>query len=551
MRSGVKTAFVGGVFVLVAGGAGFAGYGMPGGDSEGAGPGGTDAVPLNSSGSGSGDVGEVTAEEVERTSRDFLAAWARGDADAAGTLTDDPAAAREALRGFRETGHVENAVVTPGTANGATVPYTVKATISFRGHEKELAYASELTVVRGRSSGRALVDWRPTVLHPKLVEGATLRTGEAETIQAVDREGRELTAEEYPSLAPVLDTLRTRYADGTTGESGVETWIEPADADAPNRTLLTLARGRTKKLQTTLDADVQAAAEQAVKKYDRASVVAVRPSTGEISAVANSPAGGFNVAMEGAQAPGSTMKIVTAAMMLEHGLVGGPTSPVECPKEVTWSGRTFHNNKNFSIANGTFRDSFRRSCNTFFMKALGPLNAKGVEDIALSQTARKYFGLGGVWSIGIVSTDARIPVSTGPETAASYIGQGKVTMNALSVASLSATVKNGAFRQPVIVPREMIKGELTTARPLPGNMAAILRSLMGAAATDGTAAKAMSAVSGDKGAKTGSAEVDGQSDSNSWFTGYADDLAAGSVVQSGGYGSGPAGSVVASVLNAR
>ncbi|MEV8537254.1 penicillin-binding transpeptidase domain-containing protein [Streptomyces sp. NPDC051211] len=548
MRSGVKTAFVGGVFVLVAGGVGFAGYEMLGGDSDDAGLGGADAAPLNASGSG-----EVTAEEIERTSRDFLAAWARGDADAAGTLTDDPAAAAEALRGFRETGHVENAVVTPGAASGATVPYTVKATISFEGHEKELAYASELTVVRGKSSGRALVDWRPTVLHPKLIEGATLRTGEAKrgSIQAVDREGRELTAEKYPSLAPVLDTLRTRYADGAAGEPGVETWIEPADADAPNRTLLTLAKGKTKKVQTTLDADVQAAAERAVKKYDRASVVAVRPSTGEISAVANSPAGGFNVAMEGAQAPGSTMKVVTAAMMLEHGLVGGPTSPVECPKEVTWSGRTFHNNKNFSIANGTFRDSFRRSCNTFFMKALGPLNAKGVEDTALSQTARKYFGLGGVWSIGIVSTDAGIPVSKGPETAASYIGQGKVTMNALSVASLSATVKNGAFRQPVIVPREMIKGELTTAQPLPGNMAATLRSVMGAAATDGTAAKAMSAVSGDKGAKTGSAEVDGQSDSNSWFTGYADDLAAGSVVQSGGYGSGPAGDVVASVLNAR
>ncbi|QES51938.1 penicillin-binding protein [Streptomyces venezuelae] len=546
MRSGVKTAFVGGVFVLVAGGVGFAGHEMLGGDSDGAGLGGADAAPLNA-------YGEVTAEEVERISRDFLAAWARGDADAAGTLTDDPAAAAEALRGFRETGHVENAVVTPGVASGVTVPYTVKATISFEGHEKQLAYASELTVVRGKSSGRALVDWRPAVLHPKLIEGAILRTGEAKTgsIQALDREGRELTAEKYPSLAPVLDTLRTRYTDGPAGEPGVETWIEPADADAPNQTLLTLVKGKTKKVQTTLDADVQAAAERAVKKYDRASVVAVRPSTGEISAVANSPVGGFNVAMEGAQAPGSTMKVVTAAMMLEHGLVGGPTSPVECPKEVTWSGRTFHNNKNFSIANGTFRDSFRRSCNTFFMKALGPLNAKGVEDTALSQTARKYFGLGGVWSIGIVSTDADIPVSKGPETAASYIGQGKVTMNALSVASLSATVKNGAFRQPVIVPREMIKGALTTAQPLPGNMAATLRSVMGAAATDGTAAKAMSAVSGDKGAKTGSAEVDGQSDSNSWFTGYADDLAAGSVVQSGGYGSGPAGDVVASVLNAR
>ncbi|MFJ6940399.1 penicillin-binding transpeptidase domain-containing protein [Streptomyces sp. NPDC101132] len=545
MRSGVKTAFVGGVFALVAGGVGLAGHEMLAGDSDGAG-GGADAALRNAS-------AEVTAEEVERTARDFLAAWARGDADAAATLTDDPAAASEALRGFRATGHVENAVVTPGAASGATVRYTVKATIGFEGHQKELAYASELTVVRGKNSGRALVDWRPTVLHPKLIRGATLRTGWAKTgsILAVDREGRELTAEKYPSLAPVLDTLRTRYAGGAASEPALETWIEPADADAPNRTLLTLVKGKTQKVQTTLDADVQAAAERAVKKYDRASVVAVRPSTGEISAVANSPAGGFNVAMEGAQAPGSTMKVVTAAMMLEHGLVGGPNSPVECPKEVTWSGRTFHNNKNFSIENGTFRDSFRRSCNTFFMKALGPLNAKGVEDTALSQTARKYFGLGGVWSIGIASTDAGIPVSKGPETAASYIGQGKVTMNALSVASLSATVKNGAFRQPVIVPREMIKGELTTAQPLPENMAATLRSLMAAAATDGTAAKAMSAVSGDKGAKTGSAEVDGQSDSNSWFTGYADDLAAGSVVQSGGYGSGPAGKVVASVLNAR
>ncbi|MFF3215847.1 penicillin-binding transpeptidase domain-containing protein [Streptomyces sp. NPDC002886] len=545
MRSRVKSALVGGVFVLVVGGVGFAGYEMLGGDSDGAG-----AASLNASGAGSG---KVTAEEVERTSRDFLAAWARGDADAAGTLTDDPAAAVEALRGFRETGHVESAVVTPGAASGAKVSYTVKATISFEGHQKELAYASELTVVRGKNSGRALVDWRPAVLHPKLIKGATLRTGVAKrgSILALDREGRELTAEEYPSLAPVLDTLRTRYADGAVGEPGFETWIEPADADAPNMTLLTFATGKTKKVQTTLDADVQAAAELAVKKYDRASVVAVRPSTGEISAVANNPVGGFNVALEGAQAPGSTMKVVTAAMMLEHGLVGGPTSPVECPKEVTWSGATFHNNKNFFIENGTFRDSFRRSCNTFFMKALGPLNAKGVEDTALSQTARKYFGLGGVWSIGIASSDAGIPVSKGPETAASYIGQGKVTMNALSIASLSATVKNGAFRQPVILPREMIKGKLTTAQPLPGKMAATLRSLMNAAATDGTAAKAMSAVSGDKGAKTGSAEVDGQSDSNSWFTGYADDLAAGSVVQSGGYGSGPAGDVVASVLNAR
>lgn len=62
----------------------------------------------------------------------------------------------------------------------------------------------------------------------------------------------------------------------------------------------------------------------------------------------------------------------------------------------------------------------------------------------------------------------------------------------------------------------------------------------------------MSVVGGsDKGAKTGSAEIDGQGKSNSWFTGYADDLAAAAVVQSGGHGSDAAGPVVAQVLRAR
>lgn len=56
-------------------------------------------------------------------------------------------------------------------------------------------------------------------------------------------------------------------------------------------------------MQTTLDAGAQAAAELAVKKFSQASVVAVRPSTGAIRAVANNPATGFNAAMQGTQAP--------------------------------------------------------------------------------------------------------------------------------------------------------------------------------------------------------------------------------------------------------
>ncbi len=55
---------------------------------------------------------------------------------------------------------------------------------------------------------------------------------------------------------------------------------------------------------------------------------------------------------------------------------------------------------------------------------------------------------------------------------------------------------------------------------------------------------------GPKGAKTGSAEVDGQGTSNSWFTGYSGDLAAAAVVEAGGHGGDAAGPVVARVLKA-
>lgn len=67
-------------------------------------------------------------------------------------------------------------------------------------------------------------------------------------------------------------------------------------------------------------------------------------------------------------------------------------------------------------------------------------------------------------------------------------------------------------------------------------------------ATQGTAAGVMAGLGGDIGAKTGSAEVDGQTKSNSWFTGYRNDLAAAAMTQDGGHGVDAAGPIVAAVL---
>ncbi|WP_328944248.1 penicillin-binding transpeptidase domain-containing protein [Streptomyces sp. NBC_00250] len=547
MRSGAKVAIAGSVFVVVAGGVGYGGYNLWNGVMGG------DASPDPRSASASSPrTGPVTGEEITTTARDFLAAWAAGESDKAAQLTNDPVTAGTAVLSYREGAKVAKAVITPGAAVGATVPFTVKATISYEGVTKDLSYASELTVVRGQTTGRPLVKWQPAVLHPKLTAGATLRTGPAKTatIKAVDHNGVELTAEKYPSLRPVLATLRERYGSKVGGSTGVETWIDSGSEAVPDTTLLVLSKGRPGTLKTTIDAGVQAAAEKAVKSYDRTSVTAIEPSTGAIRAVANNPVTEFNTALSGGQAPGSTMKIVTATMMMQHGLAK-PDSRVECPPTVTWYGYLFQNLKKFKIDNGTLTDAFSQSCNTTFIKAIGPLDKKDLADTALGETARRSFGIGEEWNIGVPASNGSVPESTGTESAASYIGQGKITMSALNVASLSATAKNGRFLQPYLVAKELDDREFATAEPLSEEVASGLRTLMKAATTgNGTAAEAMAGVPSPKGAKTGSAEVGDQATSNSWFTGYSGDLAAAAIVEGGGHGGDAAGPVVARVLKA-
>ncbi|MEU8668900.1 penicillin-binding transpeptidase domain-containing protein [Streptomyces anulatus] len=543
MRSGAKVAVIGGVFVLMAGGIGYGAYSMLG-DTVG-GDGGT----RSASESSKVKTGPPSAEEIAETSKGFLDAWAAGDAAAASLLTNNESGSAPVLASYGEDARIGKVKITPGPAVGTKVPYTVKATVSYDGKSKPLAYASELTVVRGLTTGKALVDWAPTVVHPQLTEGATLRTGESSTptIEAVDHNGKVLTKEKYPSLGPILDTLREKYGESAGGSPGIETWIEPADETQPDVNLLTLAKGKPGRVQTTIDAGAQEAAERAVKKYAQASVVAVKPSTGAIRAVANNPATGFNTAMQGKQAPGSTLKIMTAAMLLEKGLVTA-NGAAECPKEARYYTRTIHNLDHFSLPDGsTFTQSFARSCNTAFVKLIDDVD----DDSALAKEAREVFGIGLDWKSGVVTTDGSVPEEVQGEAAAQYIGQGTVQMNALNMASITATARTGRFRQPVIVPQSLDNRQLATAtRSLSPSVTQQLTTMMRATAAWGTGAKAMASVGGDKGAKTGSAEVDGQDTSNSWFTGFSDDLAAAAVVQTGGHGGDAAGPVVAEVLRA-
>ncbi|MEU2319926.1 penicillin-binding transpeptidase domain-containing protein [Streptomyces althioticus] len=541
MGKGVKVAVVGGVFAVMVGGAGYGAYNIVSAIGGGGG-GGSSAADTPRS-------GPPDKDEVRETTEAFFGAWEKGQASQAASYTNNAQDAGALLAAYGEEARIGRVDITPGAPRGATVPFTVKATVSADGVSKPLRYTSTLTVVRGQTTGRALVDWKPSVVHPDLKDGDTLVTGESAQppIEAVDRDGTVLTREKYPSLGPVLDTLRQKYGDKAGGSPAVELSIRHTtdEADTP---LLTLAEGEPGKLRTTLSAGVQAAAEKAVKDYPESSVVALKPSTGEVLAVANNRGDGFNAAFQGQVAPGSTMKIITAAMLIDNG-VTSMNGPAPCTDTATWQSQTFKNLTGMEPNEGaTLASSFLRSCNTAFIKLI---DEKPIDDASLTREAQERFGLGrDDWKTGIASFDGSVPASGGPDRAANAIGQGQVQMNPLNMASVTATAVTGAFRQPYLVSPELDGRQLAQAKGLPGGTSAQLKEMMRLTATQGTAQKAMSGLGGDIGAKTGSAEVDGNATSDSWFTGFRNDVAAAAMAQQGGHGGDAAGPIVAAVLRA-
>ncbi|WP_328845145.1 penicillin-binding transpeptidase domain-containing protein [Streptomyces sp. NBC_00258] len=543
MRNGAKAAIVGGVFAVMVGGAGYGAYNIVSAVSGDSGSAGTTAEKK---------TGPPSGDEVEETSKKFLAAWEQGEAATAAAETNNAQAARPLLVAYAGQAHITKVKVTPGTPTGTTVPYSVSATVSYEGKSKPLAYKSELTVVRGKTTGKALVDWQPSVVHPDLKTGDTLVTGEAASppIEAVDRNGVVLTKEKYPSLGPVLDTLRDRYGDKAGGTPGVELAIRHDSESAGDTSLVTLTKGEAGKLRTTLSAGVQAAAEKAVTRFAESSVVAVQPSTGQVLAVANHRGDAFNAAFQGQVAPGSTMKIITAAMLIDNG-VASMNGPAPCPPTATWQSQTIPNLKGMEPNEGaSLANSFMRSCNTAFVKLIDGTEANPLTDESLTTEAQERFGLGKDWKTGIVSFDGSVPASAGPNRAANAIGQGEVQMNPLNMASVTATAITGTFRQPYLVSPKLDNRQLATARGLSSGTVGQLKQMMRLTATGGTAQEAMRGLGGDIGAKTGSSEVDGQKTPNSWFTGFRNDVAAAAMTEEGGHGGDAAGPIVAQVLRA-
>ncbi|MET9674017.1 penicillin-binding transpeptidase domain-containing protein [Streptomyces sp. NPDC006482] len=492
------------------------------------------------------DVREATARIQE-----FLDAWAQNKPVEAGNLTDSPKNAESLVQSVMTNLKPTKTIITAAPSEArkidggkVQIPFTVEMDIASAG---KITYKSTAKALK---NGEWRVEFSTPIIHPLMEAGQTLALKTNGTRGTVlDTYGRELTA---PSLVGTVDEngkgvsgLQARYEKVLAGDATHPRSVVVVDRTS-GEAVKALTKSGTKPgedVRTTIDPRVQEAAAEALQGTDKnVSLVAVDPSTGYILAAANRP-GGMNRALEGRYPPGSTFKAVTATALLLKGMK--PDDEAACPKFRQVNGQQFENQKQFALpAGSTFRDSFAKSCNTFFVGERARVAGSAIKDAA------RYYGIGEEWDIGAVSYDGSVPVpESDNELAASTIGQGKVLVSPLVMAAVAATIKEGEFRQPVLVPGHVKKE--ATAPKLPGAVVEALRDMSRATVTYG-AGWALKDIPGSPHAKTGTAEFGAANppQTHAWMIGYQEDMALAwaVIIEDGGSGGKDAGPVAARFL---
>jgi cell division protein FtsI/penicillin-binding protein 2 len=367
---------------------------------------------------------------------------------------------------------------------------------------------------------------------------------------------RALLGTVAPATAEQIERLGTAYGPGAqVGQFGLQARFERQLAGTAkrkivvrledgtqDRTLRTKGGTPGRSLRTTLDSGVQAAAEKALgDRTSEAALVAVRPSTGDVLAVANRPTdSSFDRALAGRYAPGSTFKVISTAALLRDGL--SVDQPVPCPKTINVGGRTFKNFEGEAGGAVPFAQDFAISCNTAFVSLSGRLPAD-----ALQRTARD-FGLGRKVTLPLPVAASQVPPGVDRvERAAAMIGQARIAASPLAMAGVAATVADGRWHAP-----RLVASDPHTAGPgVSGAVLGDLRSLMRRVVTSGTGT-AVAGVSGTVIGKTGTAEFGSGNPppTHAWFIAARGDLAVAVLVERGRSGGSVAAPIAARFLSA-
>jgi Penicillin binding protein transpeptidase domain/NTF2-like N-terminal transpeptidase domain len=370
---------------------------------------------------------------------------------------------------------------------------------------------------------------------PEPLSLITLRQSDRDQVAAVleNRPGVVITpqAELLPTdehFAPaIISEVKKAVVDELDGQSGwrvasvnqngvdVDVLNEVPAAPAPSITI-------------SLDRAVQNAAQNAVDGVGgkKAMIVAIKPSTGEILAVAQNADADADgpAATTGLYPPGSTFKIITAGAAIERDMAT-PDTLLGCPGVLDIGHRTVPNYGGFDLGTVPMSRAFASSCNTTFAELASRMPPRG-----LTTTAAQY-GIGPDYQIeGITTVSGSVPPTVNlAERTEDGFGQGKVVVSPFGMAMAAATVAAGKTPLP-----QLIEGRQTTVTgeptPITPKIIDGLRPMMQLVVTNGTA-KELNGM-GDVRGKTGEAEFQGGS--HSWFAGYRGDMAFAALIVGGG-----------------
>ncbi|MUM35132.1 penicillin-binding transpeptidase domain-containing protein, partial [Mycolicibacterium sp. CBMA 361] len=244
-----------------------------------------------------------------------------------------------------------------------------------------------------------------------------------------------------PRFAPaIVDEVKKQVGDQLVGQSGwrvVSVNQNGADIDVLNEVPGKPAASVT----ISLDRNVQNAAQDAVNMVGRkAMIVAIKPSTGEILAVAQNAAADTDgpTATMGLYPPGSTFKIVTAGAAIETDMAG-PNTLLGCPGTIDIGQRTIPNYDRFDLGVVPMAKAFANSCNTTFAELASRMPPR-----ALTNAAAQY-GIGADYQVaGIGTVTGQVPPTVNlAERTEDGFGQGRVLVSPFGMALAAATVAAG------------------------------------------------------------------------------------------------------------
>ena len=418
--------------------------------------------------------------------------------------------------------------------------------------------------------------------------------------------------EHYKTLDEDGDGTADYQMDDTIGKEGVEKAFESYLRGTPGKRALerntegkvvsqtwTTAPEPGDNVVLTLDLDLQMAVEDILasalpnlvsKEVEGAACVVLDVEDAEVLASASYPTFNlstysadfsanstdplrplFNRALQGAYPPGSTFKMVTGIAALEEGIVT-PTTRINDTGRYTyypgyspqcWYFRQYgkvHGPQNVS-------DAIKNSCNYYFFDVGRRLGIDLLGDYA----AR--FGLGQTTGLELYEEDG---VMAGPEytqsmggtwydgnTLSVAIGQESSQFTPIQLANYIATLVNGGTRNATHLLKEVKSSDfsqilytyepevLSTIDIQPKNLEAVKAGML-ALTTEGSVARYFRDLGVQVGAKTGSAQVSAQTESNAVFVCFAPyenpEVAVAIVVEHGGSGS-ELGAMAADILS--